>query len=160
MLLEGNKLVGHLAKANEQARELEAGCEAVAIFEGPHAYISPSLYSTPETSVPTWNYIVVHVQGRVSVIKEAAAVAGMLARLTSVYEQGKQEPWTFDMDSDHIGKMLGGIVAFEMEIGSIAGKFKLSQNRPIGDRGRVMWSLKDSALQNDQELGRWMERLL
>ena len=159
LLLEGEDVVGHLARPNPQARDLESGCQAMAVFSGPHAYISPSLYAQPEISVPTWNYTAVHVYGKPSIISESSEVAKLLLKMVSVYESGREKPWTFDTDAAYIQNMIRAIVAFKIPIEQMEGKFKLSQNRPIGDRGRVMWSLKDSESQADQELGKWMEKL-
>ena len=159
LLLEGENIVGHVARPNGQARDLESGCQAMAMFSGPHAYISPSLYAQPEISVPTWNYTAVHIYGKPSIITEPSAVAELLLKLVSTYEEGRAKPWTFDADTTYIQNMMRGIVAFKIPIERMEGKFKLSQNRPIGDRGRVMWSLKNSVSQEDQELGKWMEKL-
>ena len=131
----------------------------MTVFSGPHAYISPSLYAQPEISVPTWNYTAVHVYGKPVIINEPREVAELLLRMVSVYESDRQNPWTFDADADYIQNMMRGIVAFKIPLERMEGKFKLSQNRPIGDRGRVMWSLKDSESQADQELGKCMEKL-
>ena len=159
MLLEDGKLVGHVARANPQGLDLATGGQAMAVFQGPHAYISPSLYGQPEISVPTWNYTAVHVYGRPAIIDDPAEVVKLLLRLVHVYESARETPWTFDPASPYVQKMIKGITAFEIAIERMEGKFKLSQNRPIGDRGRVMWSLKDSESQADQELGKWMEKL-
>lgn len=159
LLLEGETIVGHVARPNGQARDLESGCQAMAVFSGPHAYISPSLYAQPQINVPTWNYTAVHVYGKPSIISEPSEVAKLLLKMVSVYESGRAMPWTFDADAAYIQNMMRAIVAFKIPIERMEGKFKLSQNRPIGDRGRVMWSLKDSESQADQELGKWMEKL-
>ena len=160
MLLEGEKLVAHLARANPQARDIEAGISALAIFHGPHAYVSPSWYSDPEHSVPTWNYTAVHITGRPQVISEATAVKELLQRLVSQFESRQENPWGFDLESPDIDNLIRGIVAFQMPIETMEGKFKLSQNRPIGDRGRVMWSLKSSESQMDQQVAEMMRDVL
>ncbi len=159
MLLEGGSLVAHLARANPQARDIEAGISALAIFHGPHAYVSPSWYSDPEHSVPTWNYTAVHITGKPQVISEASAVKELLQRLVSQFESGRENPWGFNLESPDIDNLLRGIVAFQMPIETMEGKFKLSQNRPIGDRGRVMWSLKSSESQMDQQVADMMTDL-
>lgn len=159
MILEGENLVAHLARANPQARDIEAGISALAIFHGPHAYVSPSWYSDPEHSVPTWNYTAVHITGKPQVISEATAVKELLQRLVSKFESGRDNPWGFDLESPDIDNLIRGIVAFQMPIETMEGKFKLSQNRPIGDRGRVMWSLKSSESQMDQQVAEMMQDL-
>ena len=160
MLLEAENLVAHLARANPQARDIEAGISALAIFHGPHAYVSPSWYSDPEHSVPTWNYTAVHITGRPQVISEATAVKELLQRLVSQFESRQENPWGFDLESPDIDNLIRGIVAFQMPIETMEGKFKLSQNRPIGDRGRVMWSLKSSESQMDQQVAEMMRDVL
>ena len=160
MLLEAENLVAHLARANPQARDIEAGISALAIFQGPHAYVSPSWYSDPEHSVPTWNYTAVHITGRPQVISETTAVKELLQRLVSQFESRQENPWGFDLESPDIDNLIRGIVAFQMPIETMEGKFKLSQNRPIGDRGRVMWSLKSSESQMDQQVAEMMRDVL
>ena len=159
MLLSDGKLTGHVAKANPQAQHLTDGAEAMAIFHGPHAYVSPSWYGDIEKNVPTWNYTAVHVYGKPVVVAEPDQVKAFLAKLTAYYEAGRVEPWTFDPHSPYIEKLLNGIVAFEMVVERMEGKFKLSQNRVMSDRGRVMWELKESESEMDRQVAAWMERL-
>ena len=159
MLLLDGKLIGHVAKANPQAQHLIEGAEAMAIFHGPHAYVSPSWYGDAEKNVPTWNYTAVHVYGKPAVVSEPELVKAFLGKLTAYYEAGRTEPWTFDPQSTYIEKLLNGIVAFEMVVERMDGKFKLSQNRVMSDRGRVMWALKDSESEMDRQVAVWMERL-
>ena len=159
LLLEGSNLVGHVARGNPQAKDIEAGLPALAIFHGPHAYVSPSWYADPQTAVPTWNYTAVHVYGKPRVITDPNSVKQLLERLVSKYESARESPWGFDLDAQHIDNLIRGIVAFEMPIDRMEGKFKLSQNRPIGDRGRVMWSLKSSESQMDQQVAAMMSDL-
>ncbi len=160
MLLEGENLVAHMARANPQARDIEAGISALAIFHGPHAYVSPSWYSDPAHSVPTWNYTAVHITGKPHVISEPNAVKELLQRLVGQFESRRENSWGFDLESPDIDNLIRGIVAFEMPIETMEGKFKLSQNRPIGDRGRVMWSLKSSESQMDQQVAEMMRDVL
>lgn len=152
LMLEGPKVVGHVARANPQARDIEAGCSALAIFHGPHAYVSPSWYADPQTSVPTWNYTALHIHGKLRLMEDPTAVKQLLHRLVDKYESTRETPWGFDIEASYIDHLVRGIVGFEMPIDRMEGKFKLSQNRPIGDRGRVMWSLKSSESQMDQQL--------
>lgn len=136
------RLVGHLARANAHWSELEAADEVLAIFEGPHAYVSPTWYAH-HPSVPTWNYAVVHARGRARLLP-AQALPGMLERLTRTYEEGRPAPWRLaDQPADFVDKLLGAIVGFEIAVRSLEGKFKLSQNRGREDVDRVARALED-----------------
>lgn len=131
-------LYGHLARANPHAAFAPQEA-ALAIFSGPHAYVSPTWYATP--GVPTWNFCAVHARGRVRIIADPAAKAGLMRALTDRYdppvalEDGPAlapAAWT---------RMLDGIVAFAIEVDSLQAKFKLSQNRSLEDRQRVIAQL-------------------
>ena len=127
-------LQGHVARANAQWKALASGEEALAIFRGPHAYISPSGYVMPE-AVPTWNYVAVHVYGRPRVVDEPEALLDLVTRLSARYEGGRQEPWSpAKVSAGFVAAKLRGIVGFELPIERIVGKKKLSQNLAQEDR--------------------------
>lgn len=135
----GFMLSGHLAAANPQCAALD-GAEALAVFSGPHAYISPSWYRTGP-AVPTWNYAAVHVTGRLRPVGGAAEIATMLRAL------GAHDPG-FDLDvlpDDYRAKMIAGIRAFSLVPERIDGKWKMSQNRPVADRQGVIAALRSAA---------------
>jgi transcriptional regulator len=113
--------------------------EALIVFHGPHAYISPAHYESKQ-SVPTWNYIAVHAYGvpRIVDAKEA-----MLDAMIAQYEPAHLQQWHEQSEKYKAG-MLAGIVAFEIDVTRLEGKFKLSQNRPEADRRRVMDTLSQS----------------
>ncbi len=135
-------LWGHLAKANDQWQAFDGRTEALAIFGGPHTYISPSWYMT-EKSVPTWNYEAVHAYGRPTVMDDPNQVIRRLASLTAQYEDGKPPPWTMDgLPDDFVRAQLKGIVAFEMRIERLEGKRKMSQNRKPEDAQGAIDGLK------------------
>lgn len=136
-----NLLRCHLARGNPQWRSL-ADTEVVAIFHGPHHYVSPAWYGH-HPSVPTWNYAVVHVQGRARMIEEPAQLEAMLRELVEQNEAHSPQPWRMDLPGDYRDKMIGGIVGFEIDILRMDGKFKLSQNRLADDRVRVAAELED-----------------
>jgi transcriptional regulator len=145
-------LAGHMARANEQWRDFADGSEALAIFQGQHAYISPSWYQA-HPSVPTWNYMVVHAYGVPRVIEDEARVGEMLRALVDKHEGSFDEPWRMDdLPGDYLRKMARGIVAFEMPIARLEGKFKLSQNRSEIDQRRVVEALASSADPLEREL--------
>jgi transcriptional regulator len=129
-------LIGHLALANPQWRQAE-GQHVLAVFSGPHAYISPTWYEA-ENVVPTWNYAAVHVYGTLHVVRDEEALAKILADFVAFYESALPRPWTFDANSDFAGKMMKAVVGFRIEISRIEGKWKLNQNRPQEQRQRVV----------------------
>jgi len=123
------RLLGHVARNNDHWRALEAADEVLAIFHGPHAYVSPTWYAQ-HPSVPTWNYAVVHAHGKARLMDEAA-LHDLVTRLSSKYEAGNAKPWRLsDQPAAYVSGMLQNIVGFEIEVQRLEGKFKLSQNRP------------------------------
>ena len=128
-----NALLGHMARANAQWRELDSAGEVLAIFTGPHAYISPTYYAE-DTAVPTWNYAAVHVYGRAVLVEEMAEQKRILQTLTSAYESARAEPWVLDWENGEHVKKLAAIAFFRIEIKKVEGKFKLSQNRSDADQ--------------------------
>jgi transcriptional regulator len=123
------RLVGHVARNNEQWRALEAADEVLAIFHGPHAYVSPTWYAN-HPSVPTWNYAVVHAHGKARLTDEAE-LHDIVTRLSAKYEAGRAKPWRLsDQPAAFVSGMLQNIVGFEIAVTRLEGKFKLSQNRP------------------------------
>ncbi|HWK45569.1 MAG TPA: FMN-binding negative transcriptional regulator [Stellaceae bacterium] len=134
-------LVGHLAGPNPQVEAIRAGASMLAIFSGPHAYVSPGWYQTAP-AVPTWNYVAVHASGHARALDDAAAAA-VVAELAAVYEAGRDPPWRFaDQPPAFLAGMLRGIVAFEIPIDRLEGKAKLSQNRGQADRAGVVQGLR------------------
>jgi transcriptional regulator len=123
------RLLGHLARNNPHWQALEAAREVVAIFQGPHAYVSPGWYEQ-QPSVPTWNYAVVHAHGTVEPMQEAE-LHELLMRLSAAYEAGREKPWKMsDLPPAYVSGMLQQIVGFTLRVERLEAKFKLSQNRP------------------------------
>ena len=139
MLLDGNVLRGHVARANPVWKQAEG--PALAIFLGPHAYVSPSWYpSKAETgkAVPTWNYITVHARGRIAWRQEPDWLRAHVSALSDAHEAQRAQPWAVgDAPETYIQTMLRGVVGFELTIESLQGKYKLSQNRDAADRAGV-----------------------
>ncbi|GAA0888266.1 FMN-binding negative transcriptional regulator [Rhodanobacter soli] len=156
--LVGDVLHGHVARGNELAR-LD-GAEVLLVFQGPDGYISPNWYpSKHETGreVPTWNYAVVHVHGRLRVIDDAIWLRRLLETLTDHHEAGQPQPWKIsDAPDDHIETSLRAIVGLEIAIDRIEGKFKLSQNHPARNRAGVITGLCERDGDGDAELAAWM----
>jgi transcriptional regulator len=127
-------LIGHVARANGQWRQFDGHAEALAIFHGPHAYVSPTWYATAP-AVPTWNYAAVHVYGKPRAREEGDFTAAALRDLVAIHENSRAKPWrTEDLAREAYEKLATAIVAFEMPIDRIEGTFKLGQNRSREDR--------------------------
>ena len=146
-----NALHAHVARANPQWQGLGATREVLAIFQGPHGYISPTWYVDP--GVPTWNYAAVHVYGTAVTIDDPEATARHVEALAARFERGNPTPWKPSYDP----KRLAGIVGIEIRITEIQGKLKLSQNRSTADRAGVIAKLAASGTDNDAALARLME---
>lgn len=136
----------HLAKANDQWRELEVNPDCLIVFQGPDAYVTPAWYGAKaETGkvVPTWNYATVHVWGRARVIHDAEWLQQQIRDLTSQHEAGQAQPWAVtDAPESYIAAQVRGIVGLEVDVLRAAGKWKMSQNRPAADRSRVADGLR------------------
>jgi len=134
-------LYGHLAKANPHAGGGVAGTEALAIFLGPDAYITPTWYETKRQTgkvVPTWNYVAIHASGPLEMFDDADRLLDLVTRLTARHEGGRAAPWTVsDAPADFVRAQLKGIVGFALPIARLEGKWKMSQNRPAADRAGV-----------------------
>lgn len=134
-------LYGHVARANPHWRGLAAAGAARAIFPGPEAYVSPSLYASKAEHgrvVPTWNYVAVHAIGPVEVIEDADRLLALVRRLTDRHEAPRATPWAVsDAPGPFVAAQLKGIVGIVLRIGTLIGKRKLSQNRSEADRAGV-----------------------
>jgi transcriptional regulator len=134
-------LSAHMARANPQWREFEGGREALVIFAGPHAYVSPSWYDVA-LSVPTWNYAAVHAYGVPRIIEDRQLLYEQLKTLIETNEAQFAQPWQFDLPQDYIEKLMHGVVGFTLEITRLEGKFKMSQNRTPAEREKVIAALQ------------------
>jgi len=138
-------LIAHMARANPQWQHFSAGKPALAIFHGPHAYVSPAWYAT-HPAVPTWNYVAVHAYGVPKVVEEPAAVKDILWRLVDANEAANGTAWRMgSLTEQYLASMMRAIVAFELPIDRLEGKAKLSQNRDATDQARVVEALAASA---------------
>src|SRR5260370_2331693 len=139
-------LRGHVAKANPQWRDSLPHVSALAIFEGPSAYISPSWYPSKEETgrvVPTYNYVVVHAHGRLSTYTDPARLEQHLRILTAQHEASFPIPWTIDdAPPEFFAAQLNAIVGIEIAIERLEGKWKVSQNRTPADRAGVVAGLR------------------
>lgn len=160
---EYGTVYGHLARANRQWQELQQGSEALLVFAGADAYVSPSFYPSKAAThkvVPTWNYLAVHAYGSAEVIEDGAALLDIVSRLTDRHEQGRDTPWQVsDAPSDYIEGMLRAIVGFRLPITRIQGARKLSQNRSAEDVAGVRDGLASSSDPQDNQLAAQMRPL-
>jgi transcriptional regulator len=136
-------LLAHMARANPQWRDFKSEQEVLVIFQGPHAYVSPSWYEV-ELSVPTWNYAVVHAYGFPRLLEDSEELYKLLKILIETHEAQFENPWPFQLPDDYLQKMMRGIVGFEIEITRLEGKFKMSQNRTESEREKVIAALHES----------------
>lgn len=153
---EFGTLRAHVARANPVWKDISDDVEALAIFEGPSAYISPSWYQSKQEHgkvVPTYNYIVVHAYGKIRSVDDPAWLRGALERLTAQHEAGRSVPWKLDdAPQDYIDKILPAIVGIEMKISRLMGKWKVSQNRSRADREGVVAGLRDTGTEKSNAM--------
>ena len=153
---EFGTLYGHFARANPHWRDLQDGAEALAVFSGPDAYISPGWYPAKAEHgkvVPTWNYIAVHARGPVELIEEPERLLQIVSRLSDQHESGRERPWAVsDAPREYIDSMLRAIVGFALPIRRLEGKWKLGQNRSAADQAGVRDGLAASPSPGDREL--------
>jgi transcriptional regulator len=154
-------LVAHVARIDPLARHLGAGHEeqegheALAIFSGPKAYVSPQWYQ--DEGLPTYNFLAVHAYGRPRLLEDRDEVLTYLGELVDVHEQRFSTPWSLTSASgDHVDELLPHIVAFTLEISSLQGKRKLSQNKSAEDRDGVIRGLRERASDDDRAIAEAM----
>jgi transcriptional regulator len=157
-----SRLFGHVARVNPLLQIADQALPQVtAVFHGPNAYVTPSWYpSKPETGkvVPTWNYAVVHVKGNLSLINESSWMRSHVSQMTNIHEPTYQSQWKLDdAPEEYVQMMLKAIVGIEIQITSLVGKFKLSQNRPAQDYAAVFSELKHSSNKNLQVMAQYMK---
>ena len=152
MLLEasGVRLRGHVARANAVARRVADGEEVLVVFRGADQYITPSWYPAKRVDgkvVPTWNYSVVNVRGRIRWFDAADRLLALVEDLTRTHESPRAAPWAVsDAPADYLASMLRAIIGFEIDIESMTGKFKASQNRSDADREGVARGLAEQGI--------------
>lgn len=143
---EFGTLRGHVARANPLWRQLSAGAEAVAVFNGPQSYITPSWYPGKRAHgkvVPTWNYAVVHAHGRARAVDDVHWLREHVTALTNRHESGRPTPWQVtDAPHEYVQRMLSSIVGIEMPVTRLVGKWKVNQNREAADRRGVVAGLQ------------------
>jgi transcriptional regulator len=147
-------LLCHVSRANAQWARVTPETEALVIFMGPDAYVSPNDYASKREHgkvVPTWNYVAVHASGPIRTIEHPEELRALVTRLTALHEADQAVPWKpADAPPDYIAAQLKGIVGLEIAIARLEGKWKLSQNRPEADIAGVIGALEGSARESDR----------
>lgn len=160
VLLDRTKecLYGHMAKANPQWQGISH--EVLVVFNGPHAYISPSWYETNQ-AVPTWNYVAVHITGKFTKIEVHNELISILEQTVRVYESGMPQPWEIGgMNPQLLNRLSDAIVGFKIDILRIEGKWKLSQNHSNDRKQRVIQELEEKQDDNSKKIAEWMKKML
>ena len=148
-------LFGHVARANRHAR-VAPGIDSVAIFQGPHAYVTPSWYTDPSGAVPTWNYAIAHMHGSIEFAHDAGQTRAVLDLLVKRFEGSRAAPWQLGLDPGQLDAMVGAIVGFRIKVKRIDAKLKLSQNRVPEDRVRVAAGLDAEGYADAAATAAWM----
>jgi transcriptional regulator len=145
-------LVGHIARANPQAKTTDTAVQAMVIVQGPDGYISPSLYATKKETgkvVPTWNYVAIHAYGTIEFFDDPHRLLGVVTRLTDQYETPRAQPWAVtDAPADFVQGMLRAIVGISIPIARLEGKYKMSQNRPKTEHAGIVSGLEADGLRD------------
>jgi len=154
----------HVARANSLWRDFSPMVEALAIFQGPKTYVSPSFYPSKKVTgevVPTYNYVIVHGYGAMKIIHDRQWLRGLVTRLTKRFEAGRAAPWQVtDAPSAFIDKQLGAIVGIEIALTKLIGKWKVSQNRPVDDRKGVIEGLTEGGDADSAAIAHWVKEKL
>jgi transcriptional regulator len=151
-------LYGHFARQNQQWKDI-VGQNVLAIFQGPHCYISPSWYETKQ-AVPTWNYVAIHVYGQLEIVEDEQEVFEALSDMVSKYEKPDSFYHLENVDENYIKGMSKGIVGFKIQINKIEGKAKLSQNHPEARQDLIIKQLENSVNQNNIHIAQLMKKNL
>ena len=156
-----NLLLAHIAKANPLWKTVQAGEESLIIFNGPNAYVSPNYYPSKLAhgrAVPTWNYVAVHVKGTMKFLHDNESKLTVVEHLTNLHESHQPKPWSVsDAPSMYIEKMLSAIVGLEIEIISMVGKWKVSQNQSLENQQGVISGLAATSTQQKANLASMMK---
>lgn len=158
---DGTKLYGHIAKMNPLVKVASSSnTSATAIFHGPNAYITPAWYPSKQEGgkvVPTWNYAAVHAEGNIKLIDDPQWIRSHVSQMTDIHEPTYQSTWKLaDAPEEYVQTMLKAIIGIEIDVKSLVGKFKLSQNRPAQDYEAVVEQLRKSPKEALQEMLQYM----
>lgn len=152
------RLITHIARRNPQWRQFEAGDEVMVLFQGPHAFVSPSWYDN-QVTFPTWNYTAIHAYGRPVLSTDPEVLRALLKRVIATYDTPLGGSWRFDaMPEEEIAPRLKAIIAIEIEIDRLEGKLKLNQDKSQKDRGGVIAKLEEMGDASSLETAKMMRR--
>lgn len=153
------RLIGHMARANSHWQSA-AGQRVLAIFHGPHAYVSPG-WMESQNVVPTWNYVTVHAYGSLRLIEDRDRLRDIVQRMVETYEASRSSPWSMSQpESEFIDKLLAAIVGFEINIDRLEGKWKLNQNHPVERREQIIRGLLETGRPDEQQVAELMRATL
>lgn len=153
-----NALFGHFARPNEQWKDIDDQ-QILAVFQGPHCYISPTWYETTK-AVPTWNYVSIHIYGKMEIVEDKKVIYNSLNDLVNKYESIDSIYNLDNVESSFIEGMSKGIVAFKLKITKIEAKAKLSQNHPVERQKLIIKHLEDTPQQDNIQIASLMKRNL
>jgi transcriptional regulator len=157
LYLDGDRVLGgHVARANPLWQDAQPEQEVMVVFHGPHTYVTPSWYASKAQTgmvVPTWNYVVAHVRGKLRVIEDAQWLRDHLAALTAQQEAAFEQPWQLeDAPVGFIDKLIQAVVGIEIEITQLTGKWKVSQNQPLENQQGVLQGLRASNASHSHDM--------
>ncbi len=155
--LVGCRVLGHLARANPHWRSMADGDEVLAVFWGPHGYVSPTLYPD-EPAAPTWNYTAVHLTGPIRLLHDREEMMQVIDRTIDTVESPRAEPWDREPSREYFDRIIGGVVAFELTINRSQSSFKLSQDQWDSRRVAVTNDALTGPDETRRSLGQWMAR--
>lgn len=159
---DGDRVIAHMARANQHWRRIQTGTPTLLVCTGPEAYVSPSWYAAKAEHgkvVPTWNYSTVHLTGTARVIDDVDWVRTAVTALTDRHEDGRADRWRVtDAPEDFVTGQLRGIVGIEIQLTRVEGKAKLSQNRSEADRRGVIEGLRRESCGDANAVARQMDR--
>lgn len=150
-------LVAHVARANPQWRHFTDGARGLAVFSGPHAYISPAWYEA-EPVVPTWNYAAVHAIGPVEIIEDRGPLLELVDRFVRHFEANRDQPWVFDTSTEFAKRLADQIVGLRMPVERLEGKWKVGQNQPKERRLKAAAALEGMGDEQSREVARMMRK--
>jgi transcriptional regulator len=149
------ELIGHIAKANPQWKGLD-GKKILAVFSGPHSYISASWYKE-QKNVPTWNYTAVHAEGTIEIIKDESELISILQQSVDFYEKDFEEPWKMEYEPETVRRLLNGIIGFRIKVEKLEGKWKLNQNKSKENKEEVIKNLRKQDIYDSHAIADLME---
>lgn len=158
-------LCGHFARANDHWKIIEQGnVTSVAIFQGPHTYLSPSNYATKHETgkvVPTWAYVIVHAHGHAQTCHDTSRLLAHVNALTDRNEADQPNPWQVsDAPDDYVTNMLRGIVGLELKVNQLEGIWKMNQHRSAADKASTIAGLQASGKDRDRQLAEVMNEAI